>query len=78
MLAESPDAVALVALLLLSLALLLAAPWGLYLLWRFFCRELWRTLAGAAIALLVLGAGRVSRFLNRSPRWLAAQRKSAA
>lgn len=38
------------------LALLLAAPWGLYLLWRFFCRELWRTLAGAAIALLVLGA----------------------
>ena len=30
--------------------------------------------SGGVNALLVLGAGRVSRFLNRSPRWLAAQR----
>ena len=30
--------------------------------------------SGGVNALLVLGAGRVSRFLNRSPRWMAAQR----
>lgn len=38
------------------LALLLACPAGLYLLWRFSRRALWRALAGAAVALLVLGA----------------------
>ena len=30
--------------------------------------------SGGVNALLVVGAGRVSRFLNRSPRWIAAQR----
>jgi threonine/homoserine/homoserine lactone efflux protein len=30
--------------------------------------------SGGVNALLVLGAGSVSRFLNRSPRWIAAQR----
>ncbi len=30
--------------------------------------------SGGVNALLVVGAGRVSRFLNRSPRWVAAQR----
>ncbi len=31
-------------------------------------------ISGGVNALLVLGAGGVSRFLNRSPRWIAAQR----
>ena len=32
------------------------------------------TVSGGVNALLVIGAGRVSGFLNRSPRWIAAQR----
>lgn len=38
------------------LALLMAAPVGLYFLWCFYRSELWRMLAVATIALIVLGA----------------------
>lgn len=38
------------------LALLLAFPVGLYLLWRFYRRALWRMLGAAAAVLLILGA----------------------
>ena len=59
-------------------ALLLAVPMAfdairiagaLYLLWM-----AWQAVKPGVNALLVLGAGGVSRFMNRSPRWIAVQR----
>lgn len=47
------------------LALLLASPVGLYLLWRFYRRVLWRMLGGAAIVLAVLGAANHAMLAER-------------
>lgn len=47
------------------LALLLALPVILYLLWRFYRRELWRLLGGAATVLVVLGAANHAVLMER-------------